>query len=340
VVVGAVAGAAGGAAGELTRQVASGEQINGRRIGVAALTGAAAGAVTGGLSSLATVRQAAGAVQAGRAATTSARVAQYARGVARGAAHGAAGDAAAEGTRKLVSGERLDVGRIAMAGVQGAAIGGGLAAAAPLARAAMARARGTAGAAAEGAEAGARARRADGTPGGTPGETHGAHTPVNTRAAQAARTRNAGPGFRTQRAAARGALTDANPRSVRANREFGGVIYQNPATGRYHYTPPQRGSATGFTPNPGARPAGTTLVGDYHTHGDYSSGTVAHPVRTSQAGSDVFHSDQFSTGANGDIAGITADAAGHPGYRGYLGTPSGRFLEYDPTAGATTTINR
>jgi hypothetical protein len=243
--------------------------------------------------------------------------------VAGGAVHGAAGDAAAETTRQLVSGERLDVGRIAMAGVQGAAIGGGLAAASPVARAAL-----------------GRVRRADGTPGGTPGVTQGAHTPVNTRAAQAARTRNAGPGFQTQRAAARAALTDANPRSVRANREFGGVIYRNPAAGRYHYTTPQRGSATGFTPNPGARPAGTTLVGDYHTHGDYSVGTSAHPVRTSSAAHDAFNSDRFSTGPGGDIAGITADAAGHPGYRGYLGTPSGRFLEHDPVAGTTRTINR
>ncbi|HXA84463.1 MAG TPA: SpvB/TcaC N-terminal domain-containing protein [Candidatus Dormibacteraeota bacterium] len=341
VVVGAVAGAAGGAAGELTRQVASGEEISGRRIGQAALTGAAAGAVTGGLSSLATVRQAAGAVQAGRAATTSARVGQYTRSVARGAAHGAAGDAAAEGTRQLVSGERLDVGRIAMAGVQGAAIGGGLAAAAPVARAALSRARGggAGAAAAEEAAASTRARRADGTPGGTPGTTQGARTPVNTRAAQAARTQNAGAGFRTQRQAARAALRDANPRSVRANREFGGVIYRTPG-GRHHYTPPARGSVDGFTPNPGARPAGTTLVGDYHTHGDYSRvGPGGSVTRTSNAAQDSFNSDRFSRGVGGDIGGITADAVGRPGYRGYLGTPSGTFREFNPATGRTTTIN-
>jgi RHS repeat-associated protein len=344
VVVGAVAGAAGGAAGELTRQVASGEEISGRRIGQAALTGAAAGAVTGGLSSLATVRQAAGAVQAGRAATTSARAAQYARSVARGAAHGAAGDVAAEGTRQLINGERLDVGRLALAGVQGAAIGGGLAAAAPVARAALARARGdntgAATTAAEGAEAGTRARRPDGTPGGTPGRTQGGRTPINTRAAQAARTQNAGAGFRTQRAAARAALQDANPRSVRANREFGGEVYRTPA-GRYHYTAPTRGGAAGVNPHASPRPAGTTLVGDYHTHGDYSRTAVpgGPAIRTSRAATDTFNSNRFSNGPGGDIQGITADAVGRPGYRGYLGTPSGRFLEFNPATGVTRNIN-
>ncbi len=338
VVVGAVAGAAGGAAGELTRQVASGEEISGRRIGQAALTGAAAGAVTGGLSSLATVRQAAGAIQAGRAATTSARVAQYARGVARGAAHGAAGDVASETTRQLVSGERLDVGRIAMAGVQGAAIGGGLAAAAPIARAALARARGGSGGAAgaqaaEEAASSTRARRADGTSGGTPGRTQGARTSITTPAARAARTQNAGAGFRTQRAAARAALRDANPRSIRANREFGGEIYRTPA-GRYHYTRPRRGSADGFAgPDPARVPAGSTMVGDYHTHGDYSRQPTpgGRIFRTSRAATDTLNSNQFS---GTDIAGITADAAGNPSYRGYLGTPSGVFREFNPTAPA------
>jgi RHS repeat-associated protein len=340
VVVGAVAGAAGGAAGELTRQVASGEEVSGRRIAHAALTGAAAGAVTGGLSSLATVRQAAVAAQAGRAAstagraaTTASRVGGYARHVARSAAHGAAGDVAGETTRQLVSGEHLDVGRIAMAGVQGAAIGGGLAAAAPVARAALARARGGAGttAAVEGAEAGTRVRRADGTPGGAPGRTQGARTAINTPAARAARAQNAGAGFRTQRAAARGALRDANPRSIRANREFGGEIYRTPA-GRYHYTGPRRGTAAGFNPDPARVPAGGTLVGDYHTHGDYSRQPTpgGRVFRTSSAATDTLNSNQFS---GTDIAGITADAAGRPGYRGYLGTPSGVFREFTPGPG-------
>jgi RHS repeat-associated protein len=336
VVVGAVAGAAGGAAGELTRQVASGEEINGRRILHAAATGAAAGAVTGGLSSLATVRQAASAVQAGRAATTSARVAQYARSVARGAAHGAAGDVAAEGTRQLINGERLDVGRLAMAGVQGAAIGGGLAAAAPLARAALARVRGRDSAGTTTAAEGAEARRPDGTPGGTRGTTQGARTPVNTRAAQAARAQNAGRGFRTQRQAARAALQDSNPRSVRANLEHGGVIYRTPA-GRYHYTGPVRGTAAGVRPFNAPAPAGTQVVGSYHTHADYSVDVGGVPRRTSNARLDDFNSDNFS---RTDINNANARGAAIPGYTGsYLGTPSGVFREYNPMSRVFRNIN-
>lgn len=94
VVVGAVAGAAGGAASELTRQVASGEQISGRAIGRAALVGAALGAVTGGASALASTARGAAALSrastavrassVGRAGATAARtVSAGARAVAR-----------------------------------------------------------------------------------------------------------------------------------------------------------------------------------------------------------------------------------------------------------------
>jgi RHS repeat-associated protein len=132
VVVGAVAGAAGGAASELTRQVASGEEVSGKKIGQAALTGAAAGAVTGGLSSLASVRQGAMAASAARASARS--VGTYARGVASSAGHGAVGGGVAEGTRQLINGEKLDVGRIATAAGQGAVVGGAVRAASPVVR--------------------------------------------------------------------------------------------------------------------------------------------------------------------------------------------------------------
>jgi RHS repeat-associated protein len=132
VVVGAVAGAAGGAASELTRQVASGEEVSGRKIGQAALTGAAAGAVTGGLSSLGTIRQGAMAANAARASARG--VGTYGRAVATSASHGAVGGGVAEGTRQLISGERLDLGRIATAAGTGAVIGGAVRAASPAVR--------------------------------------------------------------------------------------------------------------------------------------------------------------------------------------------------------------
>lgn len=132
VVVGAVAGAAGGAASELTRQVASGEKVSGKKIGHAALIGAAAGAVTGGLSSLASVRQGAMAANAARASARS--VATYGRAVASSSAHGAVGGGVAEGTRQILSGEKLDLGRIAKAAGTGALIGGAVRAASPVVR--------------------------------------------------------------------------------------------------------------------------------------------------------------------------------------------------------------
>jgi RHS repeat-associated protein len=75
VVVGAVAGAAGGAASELTRQVASGEEVSGRAIGRAALEGAAFGAVTGGVAAGATAfaASARGAATIARATETASR---------------------------------------------------------------------------------------------------------------------------------------------------------------------------------------------------------------------------------------------------------------------------
>ncbi len=92
--VGAVAGAAGGAASELTRQVGIGEAIGGARIGHAALVGAEIGAATGGVgayastvSGAAQLNRATSAVRAssiGRAGAAVARtVSASARAVAR-----------------------------------------------------------------------------------------------------------------------------------------------------------------------------------------------------------------------------------------------------------------
>jgi hypothetical protein len=131
-------------------------------------------------------------------------------------------------------------------------------------------------------------------------------------------------------------LQAANPQSIAENREFSGLIYRG-ADGQYYYTGPARGSPTGANPARDApAPPGTTVVGDYHTHGDYSiqddDGNV---VRTSDPARDDFNSDNFS---DTDKAGIAADGAGTPGYAGYLGTPSGTFRRYDPATGADTVL--
>jgi len=142
--------------------------------------------------------------------------------------------------------------------------------------------------------------------------------------------------FQTQDDAARAALTSANPKSIRANREYAGLIYRG-TDGKYYYSGPIRGSDQGADPSKAPAPPGTVVVGDYHTHGDYSTAnpTTGAAVRTSDPKRDDFNSDNFSTT---DKAGIANDGAGVSGYAGYLGTPSGTFRRYDPATGNDTTL--
>ncbi len=148
------------------------------------------------------------------------------------------------------------------------------------------------------------------------------------------RKRN-GP-FATQDEAARAALRVANPRSIRNNKEYAGLIYKG-SDSQYYFSGPIRGTDQGANPHRAPAPAAATVVGDYHTHADYS---IANPrtgaaVRTSDPARDDFNSDNFSTQ---DKVGIASDATGVPGYKGYLGTPSGRFRCYDPATGSDTTL--
>jgi RHS repeat-associated protein len=134
------------------------------------------------------------------------------------------------------------------------------------------------------------------------------------------------------------ALSVANPKSIKDNLEYGGYIYRT-EDGTYGYTSPLAGTETGFSPSSAAGlvPEGAVIVGDYHTHGDYSivdsNGRI---VRTGDPTRDHFNSDNFSTG---DYRGIKADAGGNRAYRGYLGTPSGVFKAYDPVGNREYIIN-
>ena len=76
-------------------------------------------------------------------------------------------------------------------------------------------------------------------------------------------------GYQTQREAARAALDNANPDSIAANLEHGGLIYRDDNTGRYHYSGPVVGGDKGVTPADAGHPIGTTVVGEYHTPRDY-----------------------------------------------------------------------
>lgn len=142
--------------------------------------------------------------------------------------------------------------------------------------------------------------------------------------------------FASRDEAAHAALCAANPASIRDNREYGGLVFRG-ADGQYYYTGPLQGGPTGANPSDAAAPAGSTVMGDYHTHGDYSTAdpTTGAAVRTSDPARDDFNSDHFSTT---DLNGIAHDGAGNPDYRGYLGTPSGTFRSYDPATGTDTTF--
>jgi hypothetical protein len=139
--------------------------------------------------------------------------------------------------------------------------------------------------------------------------------------------------FRTQDGAAKAALTVANPQSIAQNREFGGVIYRD-ASGRYGYTRPIPGKDQTFDLSQTPNPPGTTLVGDYHTHADYSTLdlTTYKAIRTRDPSKDEFDSDNFSsTDKLGYI--LRGGRGSNPDYRGYLGTPSGKFKVYNPSTG-------
>jgi RHS repeat-associated protein len=115
-----------------------------------------------------------------------------------------------------------------------------------------------------------------------------------------------GDKYLSRRDAGSAALRDINGRSIRENREYAGIIYKN-SDGTYSYTPPRKGDE--HKSNTGIAPIGNEVVGDYHTHG---------------AESPEYDDENFSkTDKNGNES---------DGIAGYLATPSGKILEFDPNS--------
>jgi RHS repeat-associated protein len=134
--------------------------------------------------------------------------------------------------------------------------------------------------------------------------------------------------YPTPDVAAYHAEKEINPKSIAENREYAGVIYQN-SDNTYSYTAPNPGTETGshnLLPNQ-SLPPNTFPIGDYHTHGDYSSTSCPHTDKAH----DAFNSDNFSDIdiAKYDRAYAINQEANEP-YYGYLGTPSGSFQRYTP----------
>ncbi len=155
-------------------------------------------------------------------------------------------------------------------------------------------------------------------------------------AQQAQNQANNHTGYDTQDQAARAALNNSNGASIKQNKEYAGLIYKD-QQGKYHYTGPVGGTDQGANPHDAKAPHGVKVVGDYHTHGDYSvMGPNGHAIKTHDPHHDDFNSDHFSGvhgSPGGDKGGIEHDAHGKPEYRGYLGTPSGKFKAYNPNTG-------
>jgi hypothetical protein len=119
-----------------------------------------------------------------------------------------------------------------------------------------------------------------------------------------------------------------NPMSILANVEVGGLIYRN-TDGLYGYTTPIWGTVDGVNPSFSPVPAGTTEVGNYHTHANYALFENGVNIPTGDPKRDSYRADMWS---NSDKFGIArmAQESGVPGYRGYLATPGGLIRYFQP----------
>ena len=140
-------------------------------------------------------------------------------------------------------------------------------------------------------------------------------------------------GFSTPLAAAFAAIDLAQPYSNFTNLEYGGLLYGEVNKPTFGFTGPIQGTPTGLNLSAAPAPLGATVVGDYHTHGNYSAPSTANPGSASRVqgfAQDRYNSDQFSPT---DLQGIAIDAARSltpQGYTGYLGTPGGLTLSFTP----------
>ncbi len=145
---------------------------------------------------------------------------------------------------------------------------------------------------------------------------------------------NPGPVFDNVEAAALDVLSQVNPISIANNTEYAWLLYFDKNTGLIGYTDPM---ATG--------PAGSeeihffvdtrskVLFGMGHTRADYSWALCKDcSILRSEQFLDKFHSDEFSKGGPGGDMEYMGANQHHWSYY-FLGTPSGRFLEWTPWDG-------
>ena len=143
-------------------------------------------------------------------------------------------------------------------------------------------------------------------------------------------------GFKTSDQAGSAALSRYNPTSIRNNEEIGGLVYKG-KDGKYHYSPGvSEGSGMHVNSFKSPLPEGIginkeSIFGQYHTHGDYSFVDEGGNLVRTTAKNDRFNSDHFSQDDKVQIRGNAQFLLDYNfNYAGYLGTPSGAFLKYDP----------
>jgi hypothetical protein len=108
-------------------------------------------------------------------------------------------------------------------------------------------------------------------------------------------------------------MQEANPKSVKEHREYGGWVRKN-SDGTFTPDPPLRGEKDGMSNMPDQ---GSDGVEWYHTHG----------------GNDPGYDNENFSGDDGDKGYSKATNA-----PGYLATPSGVIKKYDPATDTETVL--
>lgn len=124
--------------------------------------------------------------------------------------------------------------------------------------------------------------------------------------------------WKSQQAAGIAAVACADSPSIALGTELSGDIYKN--GGEYSFTLATPGSAAASPFDPSAIPAGSSYVGNYHTHGADDPGYL----------NEMFSQAGCNGGRPCDIG--LANSAANKGNPVYLGTPQGRVEVYYPGA--------
>ncbi|QQO10708.1 RHS repeat-associated core domain-containing protein [Breznakiella homolactica] len=137
-------------------------------------------------------------------------------------------------------------------------------------------------------------------------------------------------GYDTPREAAVAMIDAINPISIKENVEYGGVITKNPKDGKYYASiPVTEDSKEGVDPFRSQRGRKGDIVGDYHTHGDYSiidadGNYQATGVRLTDPRNDDFSEKDLKSSFRDAM-----DSKNPREYQSWLGTPRG-IQEYHP----------